>query len=65
MASVIHFTSGETIAVTADAEEVIDEIKGKELARFMLAAIPMKVYVAGDEVTYIQDLNVQIPPDRT
>ena len=66
MASVIHFTSGESVGVTADAKDVTDQIgKGKKFTPFMLAAIPMKIYVASHAVTYVQDLHVEPPTDAT
>jgi hypothetical protein len=65
MASAIHFTSGETVAVTADAKDVTDQIgKGKKFTLFVLAAIPMEIYVASDAVTYVADLSVHVPPLR-
>ena len=37
MASVIHFTSGESVGVIADAKDVTDQIgKGKKFTPFML-----------------------------
>ena len=58
MPSTIHFTSGEAVTVTTDAEDVVDQLgKGKKFTRFDLLPIPVfKVYVAHDEVAYVASI---------
>jgi hypothetical protein len=58
MASTIHFTSGETVTVTTDAQEVVDQLgKGKKFTRFELVPLSVfKVYVASNEVAYVASI---------
>lgn len=58
MPSTIHFTSGEAVTVTTDAQDVVDQLgKGKEFTRFELLPVPVfKVYVASDEVAYVASI---------
>jgi hypothetical protein len=65
MASTIHFTSGETVTVTADAKDVIDQLgKGKNFTRFVLVvASVFEVYVASDAVAYVAQIPTRPPPD--
>jgi hypothetical protein len=58
MASTIHFTSGETVTVTTDAKDVIDQLgKGKGFTRFVLVVAPVfEVYVASDAVAYVAQI---------
>jgi hypothetical protein len=57
MASTIHFTSGETVTVTTDAKDVVDELKRHEFSRFVLVNAPVfEVYVASDEVAYVAQI---------
>jgi hypothetical protein len=58
MPSTIHFTSGETVTVTTDAQDVVNQLgKGKKFTRFELLPLPVfKVYVASDEVAYVASI---------
>ena len=58
MPSTIHFTSGELVTVTTDAQDVVDQLgKGKKFIRFDLLPLPVfKVYVASDEVAYVASI---------
>ena len=58
MPSTIHFTSGETVTVTTDAQDVVDQLgKGKKFTRFDLLPLSVfKAYVASDEVAYVASI---------